>query len=81
VETQDGILAKSQQTFSYFSKEMVVDKKEVTLTLTVKETDIILALIAKQPLGEVIELFNKIRSQAIPQLASVEPPKEPEQNE
>lgn len=58
-----------------------MDKKEVTLTLTVKETDIILALIAKQPLGEVIELFNKIRSQAIPQLASVEPPKEPEQNE
>ena len=55
---------------------MTVDNKEVTLTLTVKETDTILALIAKQPLAEVIELFNKIRGQAIPQLVPEEPPSE-----
>ena len=49
-----------------------MDKKEVTLTLMVKEIDAILALIAKQPLGEVIDLFNKIRTQAIPQLTPEE---------
>jgi len=55
-----------------------VDKKEVKLTLTVKEIDMILALIAKQPLGEVLDIFNKIRSQGISQLAPVAPPKEEE---
>ena len=79
--TRDGNFLVALETFLTFSKETFVDKKEIQITLTVKEIDMILALIAKQPLGEVLDLFNKIRSQAIPQLATVEPPKEPESNE
>lgn len=43
-------------------------EKTVDLNLTVKEVDQILAEISKQPLREVIDLFNKIRAQALSQL-------------
>lgn len=46
--------------------------KEIKLTLNVKEIDQILGAISKMPLGEVIDLFTKIRGQAIPQLAAQE---------
>jgi hypothetical protein len=46
--------------------------KEINLILTVKEIDQILGAVSKLPLGEVIDLFNKIRGQAIPQLAAQE---------
>ena len=36
--------------------------------LTEQETQQILNIIAKEPLGEVIELFNKIQSQASEQM-------------
>jgi hypothetical protein len=42
--------------------------KTVLLTLTVAETDQILAAISQQKLVEVIDLFNKIREQALAQL-------------
>ena len=45
-----------------------VKTKPVTLTLTVAETDQILAAISQQKLIEVIDLFNKIREQALAQL-------------
>jgi hypothetical protein len=48
--------------------------KEINLILTVKEIDQILAAISKLPLGEVIDLFSKIRGQAVPQLAAQEAP-------
>ena len=51
--------------------------KEITLTLNVKEVDAILALIAKQPLVEVIDLFNKIRSQGTKQLVPSLPDESP----
>jgi hypothetical protein len=57
-----------------------MENKEITITLTVKEVDQILASLSKRPLEEVIDLFNKIRVQGIAQVA-VEPPKEPEPNE
>ena len=57
-----------------------MENKEITITLTVKEVDQILALLSKRPLDEVIDLFNKIRVQGIAQVAA-EPPKEPEPNE
>jgi len=43
--------------------------KEITLTLSVKEIDAILVMIAKQPLVEVLDLFNKIRVQGTMQIA------------
>lgn len=49
-----------------------MEDKEIKLALTVKEINGILALIGKQPLGEVIELFNKIRTQALAQMQSEE---------
>ena len=57
-----------------------MENKEITITLTVKEVDQILASLSKRPLEEVIDLFNKIRAQGMSQI-SVEPPKEPEPNE
>jgi hypothetical protein len=45
-----------------------MEDKEITLTLTVKEVDAILGAISKQPLSEVIDLFNKIRVQGIAQI-------------
>ena len=51
--------------------------KEITLTLSVKEIDAILVMIAKQPLGEVIDLFNKIRSQGTEQLVPSLPDEAP----
>jgi hypothetical protein len=57
-----------------------MENKEITITLSVKEVDQILALLSKRPLEEVIDLFNKIRGQGVAQIA-VEPPKEPETNE
>ena len=44
------------------------NEKTVDLNLTVKEVDQILAEISKQPLRDVIDLFNKIRTQALSQL-------------
>lgn len=45
-----------------------MEDKEITLTLSVKEVDAILGAISKQPLSEVIDLFNKIRVQGIAQI-------------
>ena len=38
------------------------------LELTQEEINVLLNLISEKPLGEVIDLFNKIRSQALEQL-------------
>lgn len=40
----------------------------INLNLTLKEVDIILISISKRPLDEVIEVFNKVRAQAIQQI-------------
>lgn len=57
-----------------------MDKKEIQITLTVKEIDMILALIAKQPLGEVLDLFNKIRVQGIAQMKVDAPEPNPDES-
>ena len=57
-----------------------MDKKEIQITLTVKEIDMILALIAKQPLGEVLDLFNKIRVQGIAQMKVETPENKPDES-
>ena len=41
---------------------------ELTFNLTEQEAQIVLNAIAKEPLGQVIELFNKIQEQASEQM-------------
>ena len=47
----------------------------INLTLTLKEVDVMLISMSKRPLDEVIDVFNKVRSQAVAQIppAPVEP--------
>ena len=42
--------------------------KIIKLELTVKEIDLALLGISKLPLGDVLDLFNKIRTQSLEQL-------------
>jgi hypothetical protein len=51
-----------------------MNEQQINLTVTLREADAILAAISKRPLEEVIDLFNKIRGQALPQLAAQEAP-------
>lgn len=43
-------------------------KMEFTLKLTEQELQVVLNAIAKEPLGEVIELFNNMQRQAAEQM-------------
>ena len=49
---------------------------EITLTLTIEETNTILVSLAKQPYEVVQPLIEKIQRQAIPQVP--QPPAQPE---
>lgn len=45
---------------------------ELTFKLTEQEAQVVLNAIAKEPLGEVIEVFNKIQMQASEQMQQEE---------
>ena len=47
--------------------------QKISLTLSVREVDMILAVIAKRPLEEVIDLFIKIKNQGASQIAPIAP--------
>ena len=46
-----------------------MNEQQISLTLSVREVDMILACLAKRPLEEVIDLFAKIKNQGSSQLA------------
>lgn len=48
-------------------------EQQIHLTLTVRETDAVLAAISKRPLEEVIDLFIKIKNQGASQVVPAEP--------
>ena len=68
VVTLVGFLILAQVDFFNYFEGIQMEDKEITLTLSVKEVDAILGAISKQPLSEVIDLFNKIRVQGIAQI-------------
>lgn len=49
-----------------------MNNQQISLTLSVREVDMILAAIAKRPLEEVIDLFIKIKNQGASQISSSE---------
>ena len=53
-----------------------MEQKTIQLELGVNEVDQILLAISKLPLEQVIDLFNKIRGQAISQMQSTKPTEE-----
>ena len=50
-----------------------MNDQQISLTLSVREVDMILSAVAKRPLEEVIDLFIKIKSQGSSQIAPVAP--------
>lgn len=57
-----------------------MDNIELSLKLTVAETNLILQALGELPLKLGVDVFQKIKDQAAPQLASAVPaPVEPEQ--
>ena len=47
-----------------------MNDQQISLTLSVREVDMILACLAKRPLEEVIDLFAKIKAQGSAQLSN-----------
>jgi hypothetical protein len=50
-----------------------MNDQQISLTLSVREVDMILACLAKRPLEEVIDLFIKIKNQGASQIVPAEP--------
>ncbi len=48
-----------------------MNDQQISLTLSVREVDMILSAVAKRPLEEVIDLFIKIKNQGASQIAPV----------
>ena len=53
-----------------------MEEKEVTLTLTVADTNVILGALGKGPYEIVEPLIAKIRAQAVPQVEQAKPAEE-----
>ena len=49
-----------------------MNEQQISLTLSVREVDMILVSLAKRPLEEVIDLFGKIKAQGTAQIAAKE---------
>lgn len=49
-----------------------MNDQQISLTLSVREVDLILAAIAKRPLEDVIDLFIKIKNQGAAQVSTPE---------
>ena len=49
-----------------------MNDQQISLTLSVREVDMILVLLAKRPLEEVIDLFAKIKAQGSAQISAKE---------
>ena len=54
-----------------------MENTQITLTMTAKQVNIILAHLSKGIFGDVVELVNLITSQGNAQIAEVQKPKEP----
>lgn len=50
-----------------------MNDQQISLTLSVREVDMILVSLAKRPLEEVIDLFIKIKNQGASQIAPAAP--------
>jgi hypothetical protein len=49
-----------------------MNEQQISLTLSVREVDMILVSLAKRPLEEVIDLFGKIKAQGSAQISAKE---------
>lgn len=50
-----------------------MNDQQISLTLSVREVDMILVSLSKRPLEEVIDLFIKIKNQGASQIAPAAP--------
>jgi hypothetical protein len=47
-----------------------MNEQQISLTLSVREVDMILVALAKRPLEEVVDLFSKIKAQGSAQISA-----------